>query len=173
MPRRKPFSNKQKKQQLQQKRQKKKDKEKGEGEQEGGQDFLGYGYLVQGVPCKICSYTIRTGPLQWTPHHTHPSESGSESGEEEESQIVVAKINQQPVTGTNRYDPNRLALWSYHCIITRGHYIISLVTDWSIVMAWVYIFRYRLHFERETRDDIEERKLLAKTAPITSVPEVR
>ena len=51
---------------------------------------------------------------------------------------------------------------------------------WSLEKCWWYlshtcthVFRYRLHFERESREEIERRKREAKAIPIIPVSEVR
>ena len=110
MPRRKPFSNKQKKAQLQEKRQKKKTKE--------GIDMMccsswyllalpGDATVVEPVGCG------------------DPAHTGSESEEEEQESVEVARLNLQPATKATAahasgYDANRCKLEvfiiSYDCI---------------------------------------------------------
>ncbi|XP_069098059.1 guanine nucleotide-binding protein-like 1 [Pleurodeles waltl] len=111
MPRKKPFSVKQKKKQLQDKRERKR------GAPEG----------------RRSSSNSRSGSHDRRPDHTDTSDSESLS-------MQVRRINQQPQVrrpGERGYDSNR----------------------------------YRLHFEKESREEIERRKKLAREKLLEPVPE--
>ncbi len=115
MPRKKPFSNKQKKVQILHKREKKRDKL-----ESGTYNILIHSY-------RLCLYPESVEASQLV------------EGEVCEGPIVVDKVHEQPLRVGESYDPNR----------------------------------YRLHFERESRAEIERRKLLAKREVIIPVGEVR
>ena len=83
--------------------------------------------------------------------------SGSSSEEEDMPVVDVVKVNEQPLPyrpGRN-YDPNR---YTFH---------------WHLRAPSTFtLHRYRLHFEQESKEAIEERKQLARTVPIIPLPEV-
>uniref|UniRef100_A0A8C0G0A9 Guanine nucleotide-binding protein-like 1 n=1 Tax=Chelonoidis abingdonii TaxID=106734 RepID=A0A8C0G0A9_CHEAB len=111
MPRKRPFSAKQKKKQLQDKRERK-----------------------RGLPDGVrSSSNSRSGSHERREDHTDTSDSESLS-------LQVRKLNQQPAVrrlGDRSYDPNR----------------------------------YRLHFERESREELERRKKVAQEKILEPVPE--
>ncbi|KAM6472618.1 guanine nucleotide-binding protein-like 1 [Liasis olivaceus] len=112
MPRKRPFSAKQKKKQLQDKRERKR-----QGFQDGVRS----------------SSNSRSGSHDRHEEHTDTSDSESFS-------LQVRKLNQQPQVrkpGERGYDPNR----------------------------------YRLHFERESREEVERRKKIAREKVLELVPE--
>uniref|UniRef100_A0A8C6X0T0 Guanine nucleotide-binding protein-like 1 n=1 Tax=Naja naja TaxID=35670 RepID=A0A8C6X0T0_NAJNA len=113
MPRKRPFSAKQKKKQLQDKRERKR-----QGFQDGVRS----------------SSNSRSGSHDRHEEHTDTSDSESFS-------LQVRKLNQQPQIrkpGERGYDPNR----------------------------------YRLHFERESREEVERRKKIAREKILEPVPEI-
>ena len=75
-------------------------------------------------------------------------EDGEVTGEETSSsnwRNTILKVNEQPVTGADRDG--------------RGKFVNPN--------------RYRLHFESESREEIERRKRLAKSLPVKPLPKVR
>ncbi|XP_017561536.1 guanine nucleotide-binding protein-like 1 [Pygocentrus nattereri] len=106
MPRRKPFSNKQKKKQLQVKRERKR------GDPGSGQNSR--------------NASVERGVRRDRQSDTSDSETTD-----------IRKINQQPGTRDSRYDPNR----------------------------------YRLHFEKESKEEVEKRKKMARDTILQPVPE--
>uniref|UniRef100_A0A3B1IEI2 Guanine nucleotide-binding protein-like 1 n=1 Tax=Astyanax mexicanus TaxID=7994 RepID=A0A3B1IEI2_ASTMX len=106
MPRRKPFSNKQKKKQLQVKRERKR------GKSGSGQSSR--------------NASVERGVRRDRQSDTSDSETTD-----------IRRINQQPGTRDGRYDPNR----------------------------------FRLHFEKESKDEVERRKRMAQERILQPVPE--
>uniref|UniRef100_A0A8B9HMY9 Guanine nucleotide-binding protein-like 1 n=1 Tax=Astyanax mexicanus TaxID=7994 RepID=A0A8B9HMY9_ASTMX len=106
MPRRKPFSNKQKKKQLQVKRERKR------GDPGSGQSSR--------------NASVERGVRRDRQSDTSDSETTD-----------IRRINQQPGTRDGRYDPNR----------------------------------FRLHFEKESKDEVERRKRMAQERILQPVPE--
>ena len=96
-------------------------------------------------------------------------DSSTETGSEGE--IPVAKLNLQPsvASSASGYDPNRsihvAPAWTTFCWVSS----ISPLLCPFLALCWC---RYKLHFRRETPEEIEERKRWAQTEPIVSVPEV-
>ena len=152
MPRRKPFSNKQKKQQLQEKRQKKREK--------GGRNRIGS--ILIAISLNMTCFFVGdvwqdsteekvppegAGP---SPLHSDPElEGGGEPPD-------LAKLNAQPL-------PPEL-----EAMIDRGGGATAAAGGRSYNPN-----RFCLHFEKESNEEIERRKHVAKTTPITAVSEVR
>lgn len=103
--RRKPFSNKQKKQQLQEKRQRKRERDKGSAVAQRGSTCLSLWlhFPPESLPVD--------GGVEDREKEEQEEGEGEDSSTEtgSEGEIPVAKLNLQPsaATGTSRYDPNR------------------------------------------------------------------
>ena len=124
MPRRKPFSNKQKKQQLQQKRERRREKGKNRNE----------------IPNQSFYYAIGD-KFGWSEEKNEddeeqPKSSGSADAPIGEQESVAGPLDTKKST---KYDPGR----------------------------------FRMDFEKETKKELDRRRHLAKTEPVSPVLEVR
>ena len=181
MPRRKPFSNKQKKQQLQQKRQRKKDR----GIITAVASFFGYLLLnllyFQSLKCFFIA--IYSTLILWKKNYfkllgtstpekeeeSHSSTSGEDvdvqDGDPEQQTPVEGELPGGAGYGDGRGlgRPAVDVLNQQPMLVTRGGIVGHGRHDPN---------RYRLHFESESKEEIEKRKRMAKSAPIVPLPDV-